>query len=74
MCCLRKSQKDEIENPRLFKIVKRFMIHGSCGAMNPNSVCIENRKCSKHNPKEFNEVTKMNVYGYPLYRKQIMVK
>ena len=32
---------DENEEPGLFEIVKSCMIHGPCGSLNPNCVCME---------------------------------
>lgn len=63
---------DEIKNPRLYNIVKQFMIHGPCGKTNINSPCmnISTGKCSKKFPKSFNESTNFNTTGYPLYRRR----
>ena len=56
--------------PVLHEIVKRCMMHGPCGTQNPNSPCMENNKCQKNFPKAFNEETKADVNGYPLYRRR----
>ena len=39
------SNKDE--DPVLYDTVKRYMIHGSCGALNLNSPCVNNQKVKK---------------------------
>lgn len=46
------------------------MIHGPCGAMNMNSPCMRNRKCSKGYPKEFIEETQTSQNGYPRYKRR----
>ena len=53
--------------PLLFDTVKRLMIHGPCGAFNPNAPCMENGKCTKGFPKAFQEFTTMDEDGYPKY-------
>ena len=35
---------DEETDPELFKLVKSHMIHGPCGTINPNCVCMEGGK------------------------------
>lgn len=56
-------------NEKLFKLVQAHMIHGPCGNLNPNCVCMENGKCKKDFPKPYLEETKENVQGYPLYKR-----
>ncbi|XP_053968413.1 uncharacterized protein LOC128869838 [Anastrepha ludens] len=46
------------------------MMHGPCGHLNPNAVCMVDGKCSKNYPKEFNDLTRESVNGYPLYRRR----
>ena len=43
-----RAQRQELEN-----IVVSNMIHGPCGAANPNSPCMENGRCTKKFPKAF---------------------
>ncbi|KIH54434.1 hypothetical protein ANCDUO_15421 [Ancylostoma duodenale] len=46
------------------------MIHGPCGALNPNSPCMKDGKCSKKFPREFIQETQTGNDGYPLYRRR----
>lgn len=61
---------DVQENPKLHDYVAKHMMHGPCGALNPNSVCMKDGKCSKEFPKDFNDLTRESVNGYPLYRRR----
>lgn len=54
----------------LYNLVKCHMVHGPCGSLNPNSVCMVDGKCKKEFPKQFVNETKENVNGYPLYRRR----
>ena len=67
---------DEVRYPRLFSIVKQFMIHGPYGKQNINSPCMDSKtkQCTKNFPKEFNEQTNFNSNGYPNYRRSNDVK
>ena len=42
---------NEEEEPQLFEIVKRHMIHGPCGDNNPQCICMDNNECTKKFPK-----------------------
>lgn len=57
-------------HPKLHEYVVKHMIHGPCGVLNKNSVCMRDDKCSKNYPKDFNQCTRESVNGYPLYRRR----
>ena len=63
---------DKVNNPRLYEIVKKFMIHGPCGERNLNSPCMDEKKekCTTNFPKLFNDSKMYNTTGYPLYRRR----
>ena len=45
------------------------MMHSPCGADNPGNVCMRGNECSKNFPKDFRDLTDVNVQGYPKYRR-----
>ncbi|XP_010695703.1 uncharacterized protein LOC104908310 [Beta vulgaris subsp. vulgaris] len=47
-----------------------YMMHGRCGAVNTNTLCIIDKQCSKHFPKRFIDATKVDDEGYPVYRRR----
>ena len=55
------------EDPVLYDTVAKHMIHGSCGALNLNSPCINNGKCLKKLPKAFWCQTSTGDDGCPKY-------
>lgn len=57
-------------HPKLHKLVKQHMIHGPCGLLNPNSVCMRDGKCTKNFPKDFCDNTRDSVNGYPVYKRR----
>ncbi|CAF3823865.1 unnamed protein product [Rotaria sp. Silwood1] len=61
---------DAIRFPQLYECVRRHMIHGPCGTLNPHSHCMEDGKCSKEFPKAFQNVTMANKDCYPRYRRR----
>jgi len=65
--CIWARWPDPETQPLLFKTIKRCMVHGPCGAANPNSPCMENGKCMKGYPKSFAEFTTMDEHGLPIY-------
>ena len=61
----------EIELKRLEDIILANMIHGPCGAENPNCPCMENGRCTKNFPKEFSKVTIVDQdNNYATYRRR----
>jgi hypothetical protein len=64
----------EIPNPSInplgYYLVAEHMIHGPCRALNPNSPCKKNNKCSKNYPKEFHEETNLDEQGFATYRRR----
>ena len=58
------------EDPLLFDVVTKNMIHGPCGNLNSNSPCMVNGHCSKKFPKQLLQETQTGEDGYPLYRRR----
>ncbi|KAG5561407.1 hypothetical protein RHGRI_004441 [Rhododendron griersonianum] len=61
---------DPKDDPELFETVKCCMVHGPCGARNPQAPCMENGKCTKRYPRDFVDATSMDEDGYPIYRRR----
>ncbi|UYV66363.1 hypothetical protein LAZ67_4001469, partial [Cordylochernes scorpioides] len=61
---------DPQEDPELYQIIKKYMIHGPCGAQNPHSPCIKDGKCTKKYPRDLVHDTQTGGDGYPLYRQK----
>lgn len=57
------------EDPILYDIVKRHMVHGPCAPLNPNCTCMHEGKCTKNFPKAFQSYTSTGEDGYPKYRR-----
>lgn len=55
--------------PELHETVKAQMMHGPCGADNPNCPCMKDGVCSKGFPKPFVEETTQSDTGFPIYRR-----
>ena len=58
---------DKNQDPELFTIVTSHMVHGPCGALNPNAPCMKDGKCSKQFPKPFVKHTEMGTDSFPKY-------
>ena len=39
--CILAEFPDKNEDPKLYELVKKFMIHGPCGGLNKNCVCMK---------------------------------
>ena len=58
------------EDPQLFDIIKKQMVHGPCGALNRTSSCMKDGQCTKKYPRKFMAQTETDHDGYPLYRRR----
>lgn len=58
---------DPEKEPRLHDLVRRHMIHGPCGDLNPKCPCMREGECSKKFPKAFSHETVKDLNGYPMY-------
>ena len=61
---------DRQQDPHLFEIIVKNMIHGPCGAINRNSSCMKDGKCTKRYPRQLLHDTETGEDGYPLYRRR----
>jgi hypothetical protein len=64
----------EIPDPNVdplgYALVEEFMVHGPCGEYKTNSTCMKNGECSKCYPKDYNEETTIDGFGFPVYRRR----
>ena len=61
---------DPQTNEQLHNMVKKHMIHGPCGDLDPHCPCMAGGKCSKNFPKPLKQRTEFNVDGYPQYSRR----
>ncbi|XP_023247714.1 uncharacterized protein LOC111643757, partial [Copidosoma floridanum] len=61
---------DPQQDPLLFSIISKSMIHGPCGEFNMASPCMDNGKCTKKFPRNFVKETLTADDGYPTYRRR----
>ncbi|XP_071629550.1 LOW QUALITY PROTEIN: uncharacterized protein [Temnothorax longispinosus] len=54
----------------LFEVVTKNNIHGPCGAINNNSPCMKDEKCTKRYPRDLHSETITGNDGYPQYRRR----
>ena len=52
--------------PKVYSIIKKFMIHGPCGDDNPGSPCTDENVCTKKFPKDYIEETIFDTVGSSL--------
>ena len=55
MVCAEIPNKDT--DRELFNTIRSSMIHGPCGALSPNCVCMVGGACAKRYPKQFSDAT-----------------
>ena len=58
------------EEPELYGVVLRHMIHGPCGIHNSRSPCMKRGSCKRNYPKPFAPTTVQGNDSYPVYRRR----
>jgi len=58
------------EDPKLYSIIVKNMVHGPCGVLNKDSPCMKADKCIKLYPKAFLNETQTVEDGYLKYRRR----
>nr|XP_011465780.1 PREDICTED: uncharacterized protein LOC101307898 [Fragaria vesca subsp. vesca] len=61
---------DQDQEPQLYDVVLRHMIHGPCGTYKPNSPCMKGGNCKRGYPKPFSMNTFQGNDSYPNYRRR----
>lgn len=60
---------DAQTHPALYETVFKCMMHGPCGALDPQAPCMVDGICSKGFPKTFQPATMVTEDSYPVYRR-----
>ena len=58
------------QDPCLFDIIIKNMVHGPCGNVNPKSSCMKDGKCTKRYPRQLLDDIQTGEDGYPLHRRR----
>jgi hypothetical protein len=58
------SSEFPMDNPELLELIKKFMVHGPCGAQNEKSPYMKGDVCTKGFSKPFNEHTSITEDSY----------
>nr|XP_051191002.1 uncharacterized protein LOC127304355 [Lolium perenne] len=61
---------DKKKYPELYAMVVKHMMHGPCGVLKPNNVCMQDGVCKCRYPRAFNENTVQGKDSYPVYRRR----
>lgn len=57
-------------DPMLYDIITKNMVHGPCGEHNLTALCMRNAICTKKYPRRFVNDTQTGEDGYPVYRRR----
>ncbi|XP_043211412.1 uncharacterized protein LOC122375900, partial [Amphibalanus amphitrite] len=68
--CVCAELPDPETDPELHAIVCTKMVHGPCGALNPQAVCMKDGRCSVGYPRPYLEATELPERSYPKYRRR----
>jgi hypothetical protein len=57
-------------DPLGYALVDEFMMHGPCGSDNRRCPCMKDNKCSKNFPKQFQDETIVDAFGFTIYKRR----
>lgn len=58
------------QQPHLYAMVLKHMLHGPCGELNDQNACMLNNRCKNHYPKNYCTETTICPDGYPIYKRR----
>jgi hypothetical protein len=61
---------DVTTDPLGYALVDEFMIHDPCGDDNRRCPCMKDNKCSKNFPKQFQDETIVDDFGFTIYKRR----
>ncbi|GJU75431.1 DNA helicase [Tanacetum coccineum] len=61
---------DPETDPEGYRVVSEMMVHGPCGEINSDTVCMKEGTCSKKFPKKYNNETFFDKDGHVHYRRR----
>ncbi|XP_071901036.1 uncharacterized protein [Coffea arabica] len=61
---------DSNKQKYLYSLVIRHMMHGPCGPLKPDNVCMKDGFCKNHFPKDYCDFTIHSEDSYPHYRRR----
>ncbi|XP_058189254.1 uncharacterized protein LOC131306843 [Rhododendron vialii] len=61
---------DKDQQPHLYAMVLKHMLHGPYGELNLQNACMHNNKCKNHYPKNYCAETTICPDGYPIYMRR----
>lgn len=61
---------DKHKYPELYAMVVKHMMHGPCGVLKANNVCMQDGLCKNKYPRPFNSTTLQGKDSYPVYRRR----
>jgi hypothetical protein len=69
-CLISAELPDKNKYPELYAMVVKHMMHGPCGVLKPNNVCMQDGSCKCRYPWMFNKTTMQGKDSYPIYRRR----
>ncbi|XP_010229584.1 uncharacterized protein LOC100832196 [Brachypodium distachyon] len=69
-CLISAELPDKNKYPELYTMVVKHMMHGPCGVLKPNNICMKDGLCKNRYPRPFNSTTIQGKDSYPVYHRR----